>query len=305
METIKEKIGYKRWKKWKYFLLVLPFLIFVFAFSYVPLFGWAYAFFDYRPGKLFWDVDWAGLKHFQRLFTDSSIPRILRNTLVMSGLTLLSSPFPMFLAILLNDVKNVKIKKFIQTTTTLPHFISWVVVFGLAHGLFGATGLLNQLLKVLDIPTLEFGLIGDKNSTWVLQWMLGLWKTLGWDAILYMAAIVGIDGELYDAAKVDGANKLQLIRHITLPGMVPTFLVLLLLKVSNVLNNGFDQYFMFWNSLVADKIEVLDYYIYNVGLKTGQYSYSITVSMLKSLIGIVILFLANRVSKKLRGTSLV
>lgn len=304
LQQMKAQIGYKRWKGLKYLLIALPFMIFIFAFHYVPLLGWAYAFFDYKPGRMFWDVEFAGLKHFKRLFTDASIPRILKNTLIMSGLTLLSSPFPMFLAILINDIKSVRVKKLIQTITTLPHFISWVIVFGLAHALFGPSGLVNDLLKLLNLPYSEFGLIGDPDAVWFFQWGIGLWKSLGWNTILYMAAIVGIDSELYDAARVDGANKVQLIRHITLPGMVPTYLVLLLLSISNILSNGFDQYYLFWNSLVAQKIEVLDYYIYNVGLKTGLYSYSIAVCMLKSVVGICILLLANRISKKLRGEGL-
>ncbi len=147
--------------------------------------------------------------------------------------------------------------------------------------------------------------MGDPDKVWLFQWFLNIWKTLGWSSIIYIAAIVGIDGELFDAARVDGANKLKTIWHITIPGIMPTYVVMFLLGVSNILSNGFDQYFMFYNSVVADKIEVLDYYVYKVGFLINDYPYSITLGMLKSLISILLLFVANTLSKKVRGESIV
>lgn len=310
---MEQKVGIKKWssmtgkqkKRVQYFLMAIPFLIFVFMFCYVPLFGWVYAFFDYKIGKSLWDCTFVGLDHFVKLFKDRDIIRVLRNTLSMSFLNLLFSPLPMFFAIMLNEVGNKKVKKFVQTVTTLPNFISWIVVFGLAFTMFSSQGMVNKLLDLLHISHSLTGLIGDGEHVWSFQLVLGIWKSLGWSTIIYMAAITGIDMELYDAAKVDGANRVQLARYITLPGLMPTYTVLLLLAVSNLLNNGFDQYYVFWNSMVSDKIEVLDYYIYKLSFMSSQYSYSIAVGMLKSVVSIILLFAANRISKKLRGSSLV
>ena len=149
------------------------------------------------------------------------------------------------------------------------------------------------------------GILGDINLTWILQWFFGTWKSFGWGAIIYIAAITGIDSELFDAAKVDGANKMQQIWHITVPGILPTYVVMFLLAVSNILSNGFDQYFMFYNPMVADRIEVLDYYVYKVGFIINDYSYSIALGMLKSVLGIALLFTSNAISKKIRGNSII
>ena len=295
----------KRQKGMKYLLLALPFLIFVFAFCYVPLFGWIYALFDYKMWQRFSDARFVGLANFAKLLNDRDILRVLRNTMVMSLLNILCSPLPALFAIMLNDIRSRKIKKFVQTTTTLPNFLSWIVVFGLAFSLFSSQGVVNGFLKQMNLPVSEFGLLGDGNNVWRFQLGLSIWKSLGWNTIIYMAAITGIDTELYDAAKVDGAGSLQLVRYITAPGLIPTYLVLLLLSVGNLLNNGFDQYYMFWNSMVSDKIEVLDYYIYKLGFQSNQYSYSIVIGMLKSLVSVALLFTANKISRRLRGNPLI
>ena len=168
----KNRIGYKKWKSIKYLLMALPFILYVFAFSYVPLFGWAYAFCDYRVGQR-WNVfDFVGLKHFIRLFADPNVGRVLRNTLVMGFLNIVISPLPVLMAILLNDIKNSKVKRFVQTFTTFPNFISWIVIFGLAHSIFNGTGLWNQFLELLHLPTNQFGLIGDVRHTWVFMLLL-------------------------------------------------------------------------------------------------------------------------------------
>lgn len=304
---IKEKWGKlpaKKRRGYMYLAMTIPFLIFIFAFSYVPLFGWGYAFVNYKAGFQIWESEFVGLKHFIRLFTDKDMLRILRNTLVMSGLGLLTSPAPVICAIFLNEIKSSKAKKFVQTATTLPNFISWIVIYGIAFTIFSGSGLLNNVLKMFGITGSQFGLMGDINWTWLFMLFLEIWKGLGWNAIIYLAAITGIDQELYDAGKMDGANKLQLIRYITIPGIIPTYLVLLFMSIGSILSNGFEKYYMFWNSLVADKIEVLDYYIYKLGFSSGQYSYAIAVGMVKSLVGIVLLFAANHFAKKIRGTSI-
>lgn len=294
----------KKKKGIMYLLMAMPFLIFIFAFSYVPLLGWGYAFVDYKAGFQMWELEFVGLKHFQKLFSNRDMFRILRNTLVMSFLGIITSPLPVAAAILLNEIRNSKIKKFVQTTTTLPNFISWITVYGLSYAFFSGSGMVNQVLKALNISVSQFGLMGNEKYTWIFMMCLDIWKGLGWNSIIYLAAITGIDTELYDAGMVDGANKVQLIRYITVPGVMPTYLVLLLLQISNILSNGFEKYYMFWNPLVSDKIEVLDYYIYKLGFASGQYSPAIAVGMVKSIVGIALLFGANYMSKKLRGDSI-
>ena len=307
--ALAERIGRKKLRGIKYLLLAVPFLIYVFAFSYVPLVGWIYSVFDYKIGQKFLDFGsmvFVGLGNFQKLFTErSEVLRVLRNTLALSALGLLATPVPVVFAIMFNEIKNSKFKKIVQTATTLPNFISWIIVYGVAFAFFSVNGFVSVLMQKIGIQPPVMGILGDVDHTWVLQWILGIWKSFGWSAIIYIAAITGIDSELYDAAKVAGANKIQSILHITIPGIMPTYVVMFLLAVSNILSNGFDQYFMFYNPMVADKIEVLDYYVYKVGFYINDYSYSITLGMLKSILGIVLLFTANALSKKIRGESIV
>jgi len=307
--ALAERIGRKKLRGIKYLLLAVPFLIYVFAFSYVPLVGWIYSVFDYKIGQKFLDFGsmvFVGLSNFQKLFTErSEVLRVLRNTLALSALGLLATPVPVVFAIMFNEIKNSRFKKIVQTATTLPNFISWIIVYGVAFAFFSVNGFVSVLMQKIGIQPPVMGILGDVDHTWVLQWILGIWKSFGWSAIIYIAAITGIDSELYDAAKVDGANKIQSILHITIPGIMPTYVVMFLLAVSNILSNGFDQYFMFYNPMVADKIEVLDYYVYKVGFYINDYSYSITLGMLKSILGIVLLFTANALSKKIRGESIV
>ena len=224
--ALAERIGRKKLRGIKYLLLAVPFLIYVFAFSYVPLVGWIYSVFDYKIGQKFLDFGsmvFVGLGNFQKLFTErSEVLRVLRNTLALSALGLLATPVPVVFAIMFNEIKNSKFKKIVQTATTLPNFISWIIVYGVAFAFFSVNGFVSVLMQKIGIQPPVMGILGDVDHTWVLQWILGIWKSFGWSAIIYIAAITGIDSELYDAAKVDGANKIQSILHITIPGIMPT-----------------------------------------------------------------------------------
>lgn len=289
----------------KFFLASLPFVLLVFAFAYVPLLGWAYAFFDYYPGKTLLDCDFVGLKVFQKIWMNRfELFRVMRNTFVMSGICIAAMPLAVVFAIMLNEIENAKFRKLVQTTTTLPNFISWIVVFTLAFAMFSTDGMVVSILRKFGIET-TVTLLGDSKRAWGFQWALATWKTLGWSAIIYIASIAGIDAELYDAAHVDGANRWQTIRHITIPGLYATFFVQLLLAISNMLSNGFEQYFVFYNPLTAQKIEVLDYYVYKIGVLTNDYPQSIALGMCKTIISVVLLFSANRLSKKVRGEAIV
>lgn len=285
--------------------MAIPFLIVAFAFHYVPLFGWLYAFFDYHPGIPLSQTKFVGVEHFRELLTDPNMSRVLVNTLALSLLSLLCAPIPVLLAVMISEVKSNRFKRIFQTTSTLPHYISWVIIYSLAFSMFSSEGAVNTILMRLDWISRPLNVLGNSEHVWLTQTIILLWKTLGWSAIIYLAAIVSIDSELYDAAKVDGAGRFRSIMTITIPSIMPTFIVLQLLAVSNLLSAGFEQYLVFNNVMVADKIEVLDLYVYRVGLVMNDYPYSTAVGMFKSVISIILLFLVNGFSKKIRGESIV
>lgn len=290
----------------KLLLLAMPFLLFVLAFCYVPLLGWVYAFFDYKPGISIMDSKFIGLKVFRDILDNpSDLLRVLRNTLTLSLMGIITSPLAMVFAIMLNEIRSKRLRKLVQTTATLPNFISWIVVFALCFAIFTEDGMFNNLIRLMGGTPPATNILGNNDAAWFFQWGIATWKTLGWNAIIYMAAISGIDSELYDAAHVDGANRFQTIMNVTVPGLYSTYFVLLLLAISNMLSNGFDQYFVFYNPLTADKLEVLDYYVFKVGVLTNNYPMSIALGMCKTIVSITLLFTANTISKRLRGTSIV
>ena len=287
--------------------VAMPFVLFIIAFCYVPLAGWALSFFKYTPGMPFSKIPFVGLQYFRWMFTNEfpEIRRVMVNTLAMSGLGLLASPLPVVVAVLLNELSSTKFKKTVQTMTTLPNFISWVILFSLAFGMFSSEGIINKLLMDLGLIRQRLMVLDNNGIVWGFQTALGIWKGAGWGAIIYMAAITGIDMELYEAATVDGAGRFMRAVHITLPGLTPTYFVLLLLGIGGILSAaGLDQYLVFHNGLVAARIETLDYYVYRVGIVTKSYSYTTAVGMLKSIISVTLLFGANYLSKKARGSSI-
>ncbi|WP_135548332.1 ABC transporter permease subunit [Paenibacillus cymbidii] len=286
--------------------MAAPFMIITFIFYYIPLFGWVYVFFDYKPGIPLGNTPYVGLKFFElALGPGSDLYKVLKNTFVLSFLALLTAPLPVMLAIMLSELKNHRFKKLVQTTTTLPYFISWIIVFSLAFSMFSIDGLVNRILGMLNISDAPLNVLGNNAGAWYIQTAFHLWKTIGFNAIIYLAAISGIDLEQFDAARVDGANRLQTIWHITVPGIMPTFIVLLLLSVSNLLSNGFEQFFVFYNPLVADKLNVLDYYIYRVGILQGDYAYATTIGVFKTIVSLALLFTINQIAKKVRGEAIV
>lgn len=295
------------------FLMLLPFLILIFIFSYLPLWGWRYAFFDYAAGGQISMDNWVGFKWFAAPFTNEQtrkdIFRVLRNTLAMSGLGIATSWCPMFFAIFLAEIKNDKSRRVIQTLTTVPNFISWVLVYAIAFCIFGTEGFINNILvKVLHITDAGQNYLMSGDHIWFKMLMWGMWKGLGWSAIMYIAAISGIDQQLYEAATVDGAGRFQKMIHITLPELIPTFVVLLILSISNILSNGMDQYLVFKNPNNKNAIEVLDLYVYQLSLgqgsNTNNIPFSTVVSMFKSVVSVILLFVTNRISKWVRGTSI-
>ncbi|GHU68759.1 sugar ABC transporter permease [Spirochaetia bacterium] len=291
------------------FLMILPLLFLVFLFAYFPLQGWLYAFYDYRPPFKLFDTKFVGVDWFVNLFTNASRRRqifnVMINTFAMSGLAILFSWLPMAFAIFLNFISHAPFKRVVQTFTTMPNFISWVLVYTMAFFMFNSTGLMNGIAMKLGIIAEPILFLQQNNHVWLSMWLWGTWKGLGWSAIMYIAAITGIDQELYDAASVDGAGRFRQMWHITVPGLLPTYFVLLLLNIANFLNNGFEQYYVFSNAFNRARIEVLDLFVYNLGIGQGSYSQAVAIGMMKSAVSLTLLFTVNKMSKLFRGESII
>ncbi|WP_296458386.1 sugar ABC transporter permease [uncultured Acetatifactor sp.] len=297
---------YKKKKNYKLLLWLLPFLVFVVLFSYVPLFGWSIAFFQYTPGSSLSAENFVGLKYFRQFFMDTvDMWRVIKNTLIFAVLGLVTMPLPMIFAILLNEVPHKGFSKFVQSITTFPNFISWVIVYSLAFSLFSTEGVINSILMGMGIISKPTNVLSSTSAVYWFQTCLGIWKGLGWSSIVYLAAISGIPQELYEAASVDGAGRFQQMLHVTLPGIAETFIVLLLLSIGNFISVGFDQYFIFQNPVTLKRLEVLDLYVYRLGLINKSYSYSTAIGMIKSLISLVMIFGTNQLAKKIRGNSII
>lgn len=302
---LKKRTHTRTWESKKLFLMVLPCILFIFVFKYLPLWGWAFSFFQYKPGMSLFDCQFVGLDNFKNLFGNAvmrtNLIRVLRNTLGIQAINYILMPVPMIFAIFLSEIRSKRFQKVVQTLTTLPHFISWVIMFSLASSLFGASGLVNSLLGAAGAGPVN--ILTTNKHVWLIQSLLYLWKTMGWSSIIYFAAIAGLDQEVYEAAMVDGASRWQRIRYLTIPLLVPTFFVLLVMNVGNFLNSGVDQFLAFGNALNKDSIEVLDLYVYNLGIGSGQISFSVAVGMMKSFVAVILFAAANFASKKIRGTS--
>ena len=301
----KELTGRQK-KKIKLILLLLPFMLLISVFSYAPLFGWSYAFVEFSPGKSVFDSDFVGLKYFQRIFSNSKdFMLVMRNTLSISFLNICCSVLPAMFAIAISQLRNKRYAKIIQTGTSIPNFISWVLVYSIVFMLLSSEdSALNIILKGLGVITESVNPLGNVKHAWAMQVAIGAWKTLGYNAIIYLSAISSIDQELYQAAEVDGANTWQKILHITVPGLLSTFFVLLLLAISNMLSNGFEQFRLLGNGMTWDKLEVFDTYVYRMGIKNMEYSLATAMGMFKSIVSILLLTFANWASKKLRGDSI-
>lgn len=291
------------------FLYMLPFLLLCFAFSYFPLHGWIYSFYDYKPPLKLSQCNFMGLRWFKMIFGNPAQVRqlfiVMRNTFAMSFLNIATSVLPLFFAVFLNEIKCKWFRKMVQTLTTIPNFISWVLVYAVAFCLFSNTGMVNTVLQNLGVILKPIKFLDSDSHTYIAMLLWSTWKGLGWGAIMYLASIAGIDQEMYEAARVDGAGRFQLMRYITLPELMPTYFVMLMLSVANFLNNGIDQYFVFQNAFNKAHIQVLDLYVYNIGMTGSSLSLATAISMLKSLISVTLLMAVNGISKKIRGVSLV
>lgn len=289
-------------KDWGLLLMLLPVILFIIMFNYVPLAGWYLSLIEYTVGKPILQCEFVGLSNFRALFANPAFFRALKNTMIFSGIKYGMLLLPPIFAILLNEIGSSGYKRVVQTVTTLPHFISWVIVYGLSYALFSSEGPVNQVLAYFGKSQ---KLLTDKKAVYIFQSVLYLWKVLGWNSIVYIAAITGIDPTLYEAAAIDGAGRFKQTLHVTVPGILPTMFVLLLLGVADLINNGMDQYYVFQNAIVYNKLETLELYTYKQGIKLQDYSYATAVGIFKSVISITLLFLTNSFAKKVRGESIV
>ncbi|RXZ82015.1 sugar ABC transporter permease [Paenibacillaceae bacterium] len=286
------------------YLLSLPGILYFVVFKYIPLTGSVMAFQEFNLFKGITGSPWVGLEHFQRMFAYSEFLVILRNTLIIAGYDLiLAFPIPIILALLINEVRKVFFKRFVQTAIYMPHFLSWIIIGGITIELLSpTTGAVNQVLKAFHIEPIYF--MGDDSYIRTVIVGSGIWRDAGWGTILYLAALAGINPDLYEAASIDGASKWRQIRSITLPALLPTISILFLLQIGNFLDFGFDRVYVFLNAANASKAEILDTYIYRVGLLNMQYSYTTAIGVFKSVVGLVLIMLGNAVSKKATGEGL-
>lgn len=296
-------------QKYRLFLLVVPFIILCFLFSYFPLHGWIYALYDYKAPLPLSKCDFVGFKWFKTLFTNPTqvqqLIRVLKNTFAMSLLGIATSFLPVLFAVFLNEVKATWFKNIVQTFTTLPNFISWTLVYAVAFSLFSTTGMLNSVLVDWGVISEPLKILDSDSHVWLQMLLWNTWKGLGWGAIMYLAGLAGIDQELYEAAAIDGASRWQRIRTITIPLLMPTYFVMLMLSITNFLNNGMDQYYVFMNSFNKQHIEVLDLYVYNIGLTGASMSLATAIGIMKSAVSVALLMIVNFVSKKTRGAGII
>ena len=294
----------KMWRDRYMYLILIPVIAYYLIFCYAPMYGVTIAFKDYNMFKGVFGSEWVGLANFERIFSTSDFYMVLRNTLMLNLLQLLFSfPGPIILALLLNELRSVKFKRVVQTIVYLPHFLSWVVVATLLIPMLSpSTGVINHLITRLGGESIYF--MSDPGWWIFIYVAAGVWKSIGWGAIVYLAALAGVDPSLYEAAIIDGANKWQQCIHITIPSIIPTIMVLLILNVGQIMSIGFDQPFLLGNSSVTEVSEVISTYVYRLGLESADISRSTAIGLFQSLVNFVILLITNTVSKKLTGSGI-
>jgi putative aldouronate transport system permease protein len=286
--------------------MIWPGIIFLFIFAYIPMYGILIAFKDYDMFLGVTESPWIGFAHFREFFVDPNFAQVLRNTLAINSLGLLFGfPAPILFALLLNEITSSKFRRFVQTISYLPHFVSWVVFGGLIITLLSPTnGILNYLLVSMGIISEPIHFLAEADNFWAILVSGEVLKGLGWGAIIYIAAIAGVDPELYEAATIDGAGRGQKMWYVTLPSIMGTVVIMLIFAISAILNTGFEQILVLQNALNLDTSETIDTYVYKTGLQQMRYSYSTAVGLAKSIVAIILLLGANYVSKKITDKGL-
>lgn len=287
------------------YLLMLPAVLYLIFIHYRTMYGLLLAFKDFNAGLGITGSPWVGLKHFRGMFTDTYFIHVLFNTIFISfGQIIVTFPFPVIIAICFNELRGRLLKRTLQTVYTFPHFLSWVVVSGIIINFLSYTGPLNSIVSALGGERHTF--LGDRNLIIPILYITQIWKEAGWSSIIYLAAIVGINAEFYEAADLDGASRWQKIWHITLPSIRGTILVMLILRVGGILNGNFDQIFNLTNTVVQKTVDILDTYIYRITFQqTPNYAYSTAIGLFKNAVGFLMVMIVNKISKKLEGTGIL
>ncbi len=292
-------------KQWQLQSMVIPGIVWMIIFCYIPMFWLIIAFMDYSVAKPMLESPFVGLKHFEAFTSDDRFWRSIRNTLGMSSIKLaLGFSIPIIFALLLNEIRSLRFKRAVQTISYLPHFIAWTIFGGIMLNWLSGDGLVNQLLMGLGLLDREVLFISEPKYFWWITFFSDTLKETGWAAIIYIAAIAGIDPALYEAAELDGANRWKRMWHITIQCIRPTIAILFILAVAGILGSNFDQIFMLKNNMNIKSAESLDLYIYNMGLVSGRHSFSTAVLFARSIVALMLLFMANYTSKKLTGDSI-
>jgi len=292
-------LGRKLFEQRYLLLLSFPFVIWLFIFCYGPLIGWLMAFQDYKPQLGWFHSPWVGLKNFIDLFKAPLFYRSMQNTLAMSFLMLVfGTVTAITFAVLLNEIRYLPFKRFTQTVSYLPHFVSWVVVSAIITQMLAISGPVNEILISLRILKEPTNIMIKPEYFWFIVTFADIWKEMGWNAIIYLAAMAGIDAQIYEAAEIDGVNRFQKIWYITLPGIQGTIAILLILSIGNIINTGFERQFLLSNAVTFPKALVLDYYALNYGIGMFRYSFGTAIGVFKSVVSIVLLVLANWVARK-------
>lgn len=284
--------------------MIVPGMLYFLVFRYIPLLGSVIAFQDYSIFKGFMNSDWVGLKWFHQFLSYPNFRRLLTNTLIIGFYSIIFAfPMPILLAIMLNELRNMVFKRTVQTILYLPHFLSWVIIGGLGYMLLSPqTGLINQWIVAAGGTPIYFLMKAEYFRSIIV--ISGIWKEMGWSAIIFLAALTGISPALYEAARIDGAGRFKQLLYITLPGLLPTIMLLLLLRIGTVLESSFEQIYIFLNPITFQTGDVLDTYTYREGIVRGMYSLTTAIGLFKSVVGFVLLLLANRASKATTGESI-
>ncbi|MGO4495467.1 ABC transporter permease [Paenibacillus sp. 2RAB27] len=282
---------------WPLYVMAIPGLIFLFIFKYIPLAGVVIAFKDYSVFKGFIDSPWVGLKHFETLIHHPDFVRVFGNTLMLGFLKIvLVFPVPVLLALMINEIRKSTLKKGIQTSLYIPHFLSWVIVGGIVFDFFSTSGLFNIVMGWFGVdPVLAMQESAYFRPIYVIT---AIWRDAGWGTVVYMAAISSIDPQLYESAMIDGASKFKQIRHITFPLLLPTVLILFLLEIGNFLDLGFDHVFNLLTPMTYNVGDIIDTYVFRAGIQQAQYSFATAVGLFQSVIGFILVFIFNKLSKK-------
>ncbi len=295
------------WRQKQLMLMSVPILLYVLLFNYAPMWGWITAFMKYNPkNKHLFDNAWVGLDNFKWLFNRPEWLGVLRNTIAMSLINLVFGTLAaVLLAVLLNEVRQKMFKRTVQTVTYLPHFLSLVIVVSMAQNIFASDGPVNQLLLSLHIIKEPVFWLGEGKYFWWLVGFINVWKEVGWNSIIYISTMTSIDPSLYEAASIDGAGRFQKILHVTLPGIKSTFVVLLIMNIGHLMEAGFEIQYLMGQNLVVDWSQTIDVFVMKYGISKQQYSVAVAAGMFKSVVSILLLFLANFIAKRLDEDTLI